>query len=71
MAAVDTTRTASHGLSVGSRLNLSLASLSETLKAWNDARLTRRALSRLSDRELADIGLSRAEIGDITAQLRA
>jgi len=33
--------------------------------AWNDARVTRNALSRLSDRELEDIGLSRGEIDAI------
>ncbi len=30
--------------------------------AWNDARRTRNALARLSDRELDDIGLSRGDI---------
>jgi uncharacterized protein YjiS (DUF1127 family) len=35
--------------------------------AWNDARVTRNALSRLSDRELDDIGLTRADIDSITA----
>jgi uncharacterized protein YjiS (DUF1127 family) len=30
--------------------------------AWNDARITRKALSRLSDRELDDIGLCRGDI---------
>jgi uncharacterized protein YjiS (DUF1127 family) len=30
--------------------------------AWNDARVTRNALSRLSDRELEDIGLCRGDI---------
>ncbi|WP_294925974.1 DUF1127 domain-containing protein [uncultured Paracoccus sp.] len=29
---------------------------------WNDARVTRNALSRLSDRELDDIGLNRGDI---------
>ncbi|QFS81605.1 hypothetical protein FIU97_01985 [Roseivivax sp. THAF40] len=29
---------------------------------WNDRRVTRRALSQLSDRELDDIGLIRADI---------
>ena len=33
-----------------------------TLSAWNDARVTRNALSRLSDRELDDIGLCRGDI---------
>ena len=29
---------------------------------WNDRRITRKALSRLSDHELDDIGLTRADI---------
>lgn len=37
--------------------------------AWNDARLTRTALSRLSDRELDDIGLCRGDIPDIARAL--
>ncbi len=32
------------------------------LSTWNDARVTRRELSRLSDRELDDIGLCRGDI---------
>lgn len=35
------------------------------LRAWRDARATERALSRLSDRELDDIGLCRGDIADI------
>lgn len=37
--------------------------------AWNDARVTRNALSRLSDRELDDIGLSRGDIDSIATHL--
>ncbi|MDB6176703.1 DUF1127 domain-containing protein [Paracoccus sp. Z330] len=33
--------------------------------AWNDARLTRRELNRLTDRELDDIGLTRGDIESI------
>lgn len=36
--------------------------------AWNDARVTRKALAALSDRELDDIGLCRADIDQITAR---
>lgn len=32
---------------------------------WNDARVTRNALMRLSDRELDDIGLCRGDIENI------
>lgn len=71
MAAVDTTRSASHGLMVGSRLNQFYVAMSGAVKTWNDARLTRKALSRLSDRELADIGLTRADIAEIGAPYSA
>ncbi len=33
-----------------------------SISAWNDARLTRKALSQLSDRQLEDIGLTRGDI---------
>ncbi len=36
-----------------------------SFSAWNDARKTRKALSRLTDRELDDIGLSRGDIMNI------
>lgn len=32
------------------------------LRDWNDRRVTRKVLSRLTDRELDDIGLTRSEI---------
>ena len=35
------------------------------LAAWNDARVTKNALSRLTDRELDDIGLCRGDIDRI------
>lgn len=34
-----------------------------TLATWNDARVTRDALTRLTTRELHDIGLGRGDIG--------
>ena len=33
-----------------------------SLSAWNDARVTRNSLAKLSDRELDDIGLCRADV---------
>ncbi|CUH79695.1 hypothetical protein TRM7557_02526 [Tritonibacter multivorans] len=39
--------------------------LKNQLVAWNEMRLTRRALSELSDAQLADIGLSRHQTFDI------
>ncbi|SUZ31064.1 hypothetical protein ROE7235_00796 [Roseibaca ekhonensis] len=41
---------------------LSLGALVATLMTWNEQRITRNRLSLLSDRELADIGLNRADI---------
>jgi uncharacterized protein YjiS (DUF1127 family) len=38
---------------------------------WNDARLTRKALGKLSDHELDDIGLCRADIETIGTPVRA
>lgn len=52
-----------------SSLVLPLASAVNHLVAavtnWNDARVTRKALSRLTDRELNDIGLVRGDIDDV------
>ena len=39
-----------------------VANFFSMLSTWNDARATRRELSRLSDRELDDIGLCRGDI---------
>ena len=36
-----------------------------TAIAWNDARVTRKSLSTLSDHELDDLGLVRGDIEDI------
>ena len=49
---------------------LSLGTLFATLKTWNDERITRRNLHRLSDRELDDIGLRRDEIDLVAKGLR-
>lgn len=35
------------------------------IAVWNDARVTRKALSQLTDRELDDIGLIRGDIEDV------
>ncbi|QPM88922.1 DUF1127 domain-containing protein [Pseudooceanicola algae] len=35
---------------------------------WNDARATRKALSRLTDRELNDIGLVRGDIDSVVGR---
>lgn len=46
-----------------------VANFFSKLSAWNDVRVTRRELSRLSDRELDDIGLCRGDIERIARGL--
>ena len=61
MAAIDTPRVqlaaGTHG-----RIGQIFATLHARFNAWNDARVTRNALAKLSDRELEDIGLCRGDI---------
>ena len=40
----------------------SLSSLVGAIAAWNDERMTRNSLNKLSARELEDIGLARGDI---------
>ena len=61
MAAFDTNRAQAGARPVG----FGFARLSAAFNAWNDARRTRNALNRLSDHELDDIGLCRADIDRI------
>ncbi len=39
-----------------------LSAAATSFSAWNNARITRKSLGRLSDRELDDIGLCRGDI---------
>ena len=59
MAAFDTTRTFANE---GNAFTRTYAHLVGLFTAWNDARVTKSALSKLSDAELNDIGLSRGDI---------
>lgn len=70
MAALDTNRTAGSVALSGGRIAQVFAALVAAVAAWNDARMTRNALSKLSDRELDDIGLTRADIETLTAVRR-
>jgi uncharacterized protein YjiS (DUF1127 family) len=68
MAAYETTRTAPFGAISTYRFILAVSKVFASVAAWNDARVTRNALGKLSDRELDDIGLCRGDIehiGDI------
>lgn len=69
MAASASTRSAPFGAVSVFHLFNGLDNALGNVIAWNDARVTRKALNRLSDRELDDIGLSRADIAYV-AELR-
>lgn len=60
MAAFDTTRTVA--ASRDGVITTFLTTLVGNLITWNDTRLTRKALSQLTARELEDIGLTYADI---------
>lgn len=62
MAAVETTRPAPFGAITTYRAINGLSNVVNAFQAWNDARVTRKALNKLSDRELDDIGLCRGDI---------
>ena len=63
MSALETTRANSSF----SALNL-VSNLVASIASWNDARVTRTALAKLSDRELDDIGLCRGDIEFIASR---
>lgn len=65
MAAYETTRRAPFGAITTQRLASVFGGIAAAVAAWNDARVTRAALTRLSDRELDDIGLCRGDIDRI------
>ncbi|QYX57435.1 DUF1127 domain-containing protein [Roseovarius sp. SCSIO 43702] len=62
MAAIEITRPLNANGSLFARLVARIAS-------WNDTRVTRNALSRLTDRELNDIGLERGDIRRVSVGL--
>jgi len=62
MAATETHRS-HHGAPLfGTRVSKLFASAFAAIAAWNDVRITRNALSKLTERELNDIGLTRGDI---------
>ncbi|NJM84369.1 MAG: DUF1127 domain-containing protein [Tabrizicola sp.] len=65
MAAVETTRPAPFGAITTYRAINGIGSAFSLLVSWNDRRITRNALSKLSDHELDDIGLCRADIDQV------
>ena len=65
MAAYVTTRKAPFGAIATNRIASLFAGIPAAVASWNDARITRNALGKLSDRELDDIGLCRSDIDHI------
>lgn len=68
MAAFDTSRTVAV-LNTG-RISAFFADTLGAFASWNDARITRKALSKLSARELEDIGLTYADVDTIGTIIR-
>ena len=62
MAAFDTTSTQFGSVGTFGRLGQALRTTFAELASWNDQRMTRRVLNKLTDRELNDIGLCRGDI---------
>lgn len=62
MAAFETTRPAPFGAISIFRLVNFIGETVALFATWNDARVTRKALGKLTDRELDDIGLCRGDI---------
>lgn len=69
MAAFDTHRTTYGAASAAGLFFGAFNKIFAAVVAWNDARMTRNALTALTDRELEDIGLSRGDI-DLVANGR-
>ncbi len=70
MAAFETTRTAPLGAITTYRVVQFFSTAFAAVANWNDARVTRNALGKLTDRELDDIGLCRGDIDTIGLQGR-
>lgn len=69
MASYDTMRDVVAGQSIANRFFSAFTGMSGTLAAWNDTRVTRNALSKLSDHELNDLGLTRSDIYNMSGRL--
>lgn len=62
MALFDVARPVVANRTIGARFSQLTNSIFGSIKSWNDTRITRNALSRLSDHELDDLGLTRGDI---------
>ena len=68
MAVIDTTRSAA--VSPAGSVIVLMSRFVGAISDWNDARVTRKSLLRLSARELDDIGLSASDIDMIARRGR-
>lgn len=66
MAVIETTRSTIGATGLFGRIGVLTAQAFASVAGWNESRQARKALSALTDRELADIGLNRGEIDTIT-----
>jgi uncharacterized protein YjiS (DUF1127 family) len=62
MAAFETSHAAPFGAITTYRIVKTVADRIDAVRGWNDRRVTRKVLGRLSDRELDDIGLCRGDV---------
>ena len=65
MAVFETTRSISEGASIFNRAASVAYHIVGAVTDWNAKRATRSALSKLSDRELDDIGLVRGDLENL------
>lgn len=70
MAAFDASRAAYTSVSFVGRLGETAYRVFAAVAEWNDARVTRNSLNKLTDRELDDIGLVRGDIEDVAVSQR-
>lgn len=68
MALASNTRPAPFGAITIYSLTSRIETAWHAVAAWNIQRKTRNALSKLSDRELADIGLHRGDLDNLPAR---
>ncbi|MCR8546691.1 DUF1127 domain-containing protein [Salipiger sp. P9] len=59
-------RSASASVAIAAQISRFVSSIADAIADWNDARLTRKSLEALTDRELDDIGLTRADISYVS-----
>ncbi len=53
---------ASASVEIAAKVSRFVATVADAIADWHDARLTRKSLNGLTDRELDDIGLTRGDI---------